>query len=90
MREEESDLCLRHGLHYQRHAHRGQSDAAERHGVANHNVSLESGRNSYITSLPLSAVKKKRKTDQPEPKHICEGQLYVLLNKVCFDLYREP
>lgn len=33
VREEKSHLRLRHGLHHQRHAHRRQSDAAQRHGV---------------------------------------------------------
>lgn len=32
--EEEPHLRLRHGIHHQRHAHRGQSDVEERHGVA--------------------------------------------------------
>lgn len=34
VREEESHLRLRHGIHHQRHADRSQSDAEERHGVA--------------------------------------------------------
>lgn len=34
VREEEPHLRLRHGIHHQRHAHRSQSDAEERHGVA--------------------------------------------------------
>lgn len=34
VREEEPHLRLRHGIYHQRHAHRSQSDAEERHGVA--------------------------------------------------------
>lgn len=34
MREEESHLRLRHGIHHQCHADRSQSDAEEWHGVA--------------------------------------------------------
>ncbi|TKS80675.1 Calcium-binding protein 8 [Collichthys lucidus] len=34
VRTEEPHLRLRHGIHHQRHAHRGQSDVEERHGVA--------------------------------------------------------
>lgn len=41
VREEEPHLRLCHGIHYQRHAHRGQSDAEERHGVAAPTVSGE-------------------------------------------------
>jgi len=45
--QEEPDLRLRHGFHYQCHAHRSQSDAAERHGVTNCTVSMASGQNSH-------------------------------------------
>lgn len=41
VREEESHLRLRHGIHHQRHADRSQSDAEERHGVAPPTVHLE-------------------------------------------------
>ncbi len=41
VREEEPHLRLRHGIHHQRHAHRSQSDAAKRHGVAAPTVSGE-------------------------------------------------
>lgn len=34
VRAQEPDMRFRHGLHHQRHANRGQSDAAQRHGVA--------------------------------------------------------
>lgn len=33
MRAQEPDLRLRHRLHHQRHAHRSQSGAAERHEI---------------------------------------------------------
>lgn len=39
MCEEEPHLCVRHGLHHQRHAHRSQSDAEEWHGVGGATVS---------------------------------------------------
>lgn len=39
MCEEESHLCFCHGIYHQRHAHRSQSDAEERHGVAAPTVS---------------------------------------------------
>lgn len=39
VREEEPHLRLCHGVHHQRHAHRSQSDAEERHGVAAPTVS---------------------------------------------------
>lgn len=33
---EEPHLCICNGLHYKRHAHCSQSDAAKRHGIAFH------------------------------------------------------
>lgn len=39
MRQEKLDLRLRYGVHHKRHAHRSQSDAAERHGVTTRTVS---------------------------------------------------
>lgn len=50
VREEEPHLRLRHGIHHQRHAHRSQSDVAERHGVAAPTVSGGGG-----TSQPACA-----------------------------------
>ncbi len=47
MCQEKPDLRLRHGFHHQCHAHRSQSDAAERHGVTNCTVSMGSGQNSH-------------------------------------------
>lgn len=41
VREEESHLRLRHGIHHQRHADRSQSDAEEWHGVAPPTVHVE-------------------------------------------------
>lgn len=41
VREEESHLRLRHGIHHQRHADRSQSDAEEWHGVAPPSVHVE-------------------------------------------------
>lgn len=41
MREKESHLRLRHGIHHQRHADRSQSDAEEWHGVAPPTVHVE-------------------------------------------------
>lgn len=39
--EEEPHLRLCHGIHHQCHAHRSQSDAEERHGVAAPTASVE-------------------------------------------------
>lgn len=41
VREEESHLRLRHGIHHQRHVDRSQSDAEEWHGVAPPTVHVE-------------------------------------------------
>lgn len=43
VRQEKLDLRLRYGVHHQRHAHRGQSDATERHGVTTCTVSRGGG-----------------------------------------------
>lgn len=53
--QEKPDLRLRHGVHHQCDAHRGQSDAAERHGVTAYTVSTGSGENSHdLTSCTCS------------------------------------
>lgn len=48
VREEEPHLRLRHGVHHQRHAHRRQSDAEERHGVAVLTVTLGASQSASL------------------------------------------
>lgn len=53
MRQEKLDLRLRYGVHHKRHAHRSQSDAAERHGVTTHTVSTGVGGDRTAMTSPF-------------------------------------
>lgn len=76
LREEEPHLRLRHGLHHQRHAHRSQSDAEERHGVAPPTASLHVHGSGWGTAMnfkegePSSEIfpRKARRSSAADPK----------------------
>lgn len=71
VRAQEPHLRFRHGLHHQRHAHRGQSDAAQRHGVA---TPLWAGRSLHVHVCRWSHFVKLRNKNQRhlsiETKHL--------------------
>lgn len=91
VRQEKLDLRLRYGVHHQRHAHRSQSDAAERHGVTTGTVStgVRGDRTAMTSPFLLFAAKAGPTTD---PRHFWKQStefvsLDHLLIHVCFFLF---